>query len=1497
MVSTTKPCLFFAKNACNNGDQCRFSHDASLASPLRTVCPYYLKGDCRYGDNCLNDHSMTGQELQPLLCKFFIKGECNKGSECVFRHEREQVASKSPRNVSDMMDPQSRHKVSSNSWLSPLGNFNALQLNPTSANSSAKTNSDSPYEYNADPGVPMNVSDDVTDNGHPISRETQDDESHGSFPSIKQQDTQVSSPFQLADDADATEVHGDRSPQPGSPYEQPVRNDHRSTFYTQYTPTVIPPGFVMHAAPYFDPNVYTRTIPMIPSYAPISYLPPTTTLPPNLSGSSNLLTQSVPPVVSAPLSDHANARIPWCQRYFVDGNCPLGRSCRFRHRLTDEELQKLQAEPAQEVPKVYLAPTHNEHGANSLQQNKRECHFWKTNSCKKGANCPFLHSAVDNPGPIPSIFVDEEDHIHHKDPENNDFGWGSGSDSAVKWDETAETAEPANTSEWDNKAPSAESWGEDVESWGNTISSEPELSTKKGSEKRTSEAHDNNRRKDHLEPKGAYSKSSSRSRETQSGSSSRSREPRGTGSQRRGMETPPHLWAKDRKSRWDNDGALDSDKTRPKSSARSTVDAISADLSRRLDNEITSKPSSRAHNNNENYLVSPNGSNLLSTVPKEGSVVDLGIHQELNSPEDINDNIDSPLPDAPDDADGGFTESAEISGEFNTDTGGNRPINSGVTEGTSVTENIRDTRVDRERTTDEEGVEVVDAQPGSNDSDDSSLTHDANGQEGTSNRLHEHVQEVAEEDSRGMASGNTHSSMNWDAADDAWNGPNWGPPDPENYSHKPHSKLPCKAFGQGYCPFGESCEFSHVSVDNDERQSSEVTVGIDDTIDTSVPNGFDHNEDDMSPLRSIIRQSFHCNVKYGQNASPEQILTAFESDTTFVFDIPLSFSEDEFSSLVTVFGNVLEIQVEFPKTGGSCYHAKVKFSDRHEAEEAAKQLHESSRLGPNTSLRAYPNSKAPSIYNWHPGDSSSAVRISYPTPSRAAWVYFESMDSFKQAESLNGQVFNGRKIKISRNSRLKKQTHFPLRVEGLAVTTEKQKLMDFFKNSVLVEMIAPTYTDDPTHQLENLLRTCGELEEFAVDVSPTNTARAMVFARFSDAAVASRAIATLNDTEHAFLGGGRLKVQGTFYSCYRLPQEKASAVRADINSLQTIHGPGIKVQEHINSVDDFELRIYGSDPILFAKARLEFDQLMGGEIILDDDNKPLWDDYFDLPSSTKQIDLLNTRNASSFFIERDFRNRHVLAFGSKERRPRAKDLLHKFLAKVQSCVLTMGVSDACMGHMIRAGYTNETALSDKLHFEFSSKTITIRGSVDEREKEWATISKFTRENDASPTVVDEQSCRLCLSIVVEPVLLGCEHKFCQPCLSLWFKSLINPNFTQMACIAAIDLDNSNDGEAETPRCSAPIPYSVIRKVLSNQEENDLLEHSFLSHVWERSEEYKLCPTRDCTMVYRVGSPGTLIHCPACRKWICSSCHVELHEGLSCSQYIGLTRRITDTQEI
>ncbi|KAJ3713024.1 hypothetical protein DFJ43DRAFT_1008277, partial [Lentinula guzmanii] len=56
MTSARKPCLYFAKNACSKGDQCQFSHDASLSSSSKTICSYFLKGDCRYGHQCVNLH-------------------------------------------------------------------------------------------------------------------------------------------------------------------------------------------------------------------------------------------------------------------------------------------------------------------------------------------------------------------------------------------------------------------------------------------------------------------------------------------------------------------------------------------------------------------------------------------------------------------------------------------------------------------------------------------------------------------------------------------------------------------------------------------------------------------------------------------------------------------------------------------------------------------------------------------------------------------------------------------------------------------------------------------------------------------------------------------------------------------------------------------------------------------------------------------------------------------------------------------------------------------------------------------------------------------------------------------------------------------------------------------------------------------------------------------------------------------------------------------------
>ncbi|KAJ4473864.1 hypothetical protein J3R30DRAFT_3512205 [Lentinula aciculospora] len=1452
MNSIKPPCSFFAKNACNNGENCRFSHDiAPLVSSSKTVCSYFLKGDCRYGDKCLNVHSRTSQDFQPSLCKFFIKGECKNGSDCVYRHEK-GPASRSPHSTS--LGPEiadrglscllaaSRRSIditylasNSNSPLFPLGSVSMLQINSATQSNSTSSSpgtsvvpmldsvnfSNEPEGNNAS----SNEGDINVTNGD-TQEVTSDDERYSGF---GQQESQTLESSQIMPVTEVTEVYGEYSPEPGSihvPYTTP------STFFGQNSST----GVVVHAAPYYDPNLYARTQSMVPNYTRISYFPH------NYPGVNDS-----PALVASTPSGKTKSSLPWCQQHIAYGFCQFGTSCKFRHYLTDYELQKLsaerdevprvervqgepRAERAQETPGVSY---NKEYREIIHRQNKEECRFWKTGSCKRGDSCRYSHA---DPGAFPVI----EDNTSSPNHGNDYFGCGSTSDAVAI----------ADASDRGLHAPAVESWG-DSGDWGDASvgwdiqpSASPSNGTSgKGPEKRNGD-DDGNRREGQLGTKSIHSQSSSGSRDSRSGSSNRFKETRRKESRRRGRETTPHLHGKGRRSRWDDEDSRGSDKARPQSSTRSSVEAGLTGSSRWPDaDELTSEPSNKSPGNDEIDRVSPSGDDQLNTA------------------------LDEP-------PSGSWNQTWEQSARM----------------------------VGSEQTMENSDKGAYD--PDSSGSDGNvGLTHDSiEGQDGGIESTTDYVGEknpTTEGDNMGWTSGDTQSSINWDTADDSWNASNWDQSESEDYYHGPRKKLPCKAFGQGYCSWGDACWYLHVPPEGDVDGRSDATM-INEINEASVPTDLER-EDIMSPSTTITRQSFHCEVKYSQNACPEQILTAFESNAMFVFDVPFSFGEDELSGFVSRFGMVREIQVEFLNTGDTCYRAKVTFADKRDAEEAVKHLHEHSDLGSKTVLRAYLDSKAPNIYNWHPSQFSPSVKLSYPTPSRTAWVYFESMDFYKKAEGLNGEILNGRKIKIPKLPRLKKQTYLPLRVEGLSMDTEKKEILAFFKNSVLVEMISPTYIDNPANQLETLLQACGELEQLVLDTSfPSEKTRAVGFARFSDADAAAGAVANLNDTVRAFLGDGRLSVQSIFYWCYHLSRQKISVVRGEIESLQKIHSSAIKVQECVQLNGDVELRIYGTELIPFAEARRDFDVLMKGEIVLNDDDdntgRALWDDYFDLPSGTKQLDQLNTRHTGSFFIERDFRNRHVLVFGNKERRTLAKDVLQKLLAKVQNCVLTVGVSDSSMGCMIRAGYANERDVSDKLRFDFVSRVITIRGGADEREKEWAKISKFIEESDtsSSPTIVDQGSCRLCLSessIAVERSSLGCEHKFCKRCLALWFKSTINPNFTPITCIAAVNVDNAVNGgeEVETnPRCSAPIPYSLIRKILSDEEQSDLLEHSFLSHIWTHPDEFKLCPTYNCVMAYRVGSPGSLIHCPECKKWICGSCHVEVHEGLTCSQYIDLT---------
>jgi len=56
--------------------------------PRRRPCAFFVRGTCKEGDNCTYSH-----DFEVKVCNFFIRnGRCQKGNRCTFSHDKEQRA-------------------------------------------------------------------------------------------------------------------------------------------------------------------------------------------------------------------------------------------------------------------------------------------------------------------------------------------------------------------------------------------------------------------------------------------------------------------------------------------------------------------------------------------------------------------------------------------------------------------------------------------------------------------------------------------------------------------------------------------------------------------------------------------------------------------------------------------------------------------------------------------------------------------------------------------------------------------------------------------------------------------------------------------------------------------------------------------------------------------------------------------------------------------------------------------------------------------------------------------------------------------------------------------------------------------------------------------------------------------------------------------------------------------------------------------------------------
>ena len=208
------------------------------------------------------------------------------------------------------------------------------------------------------------------------------------------------------------------------------------------------------------------------------------------------------------------------------------------------------------------------------------------------------------------------------------------------------------------------------------------------------------------------------------------------------------------------------------------------------------------------------------------------------------------------------------------------------------------------------------------------------------------------------------------------------------------------------------------------------------------------------------------------------------------------------------------------------------------------------------------------------------------------------------------------------------------------------------------------------------------------------------------------------------------------------------------------------------------------------------------------------------------------------------------------------------------------------------GILNETLGEGMANLDTSTKppTIILRGGDDARHVLTDLIAESLAHSSSSATagtLRDTQPCPVCSEMPVHPERLPCGHAYCISCLRHYLTTAQSRSAFPLVCMG------------DAARCRSPIPIPVIRRFVRAHHAFDaLLRASFLNHLDRHADELKYCRTPDCTQIYRATPKGAdsaaaFAECPSCFATVCTACHDEAHEGLSCSELAGARDREND----
>ncbi|KIL59702.1 hypothetical protein M378DRAFT_997146 [Amanita muscaria Koide BX008] len=507
----------------------------------------------------------------------------------------------------------------------------------------------------------------------------------------------------------------------------------------------------------------------------------------------------------------------------------------------------------------------------------------------------------------------------------------------------------------------------------------------------------------------------------------------------------------------------------------------------------------------------------------------------------------------------------------------------------------------------------------------------------------------------------------------------------------------------------------------------------------------------------------------------------------------------------------------------------------------------------------------------------NVLAITWKLPTVTMEAHYMTADDAQNAiRRLNNTIFCGRKIRAE----LPRSTRFSafntsVRVWGLAPTVTTTELQNHSGAYRVDTKSTPSLFDNK--DLERYLKLIVERKRGfeSYEVSPPNPNKFIAEARVR--------FHTWDDAKRAqdSMEGQVLRV-GYPQLRFSLPKPLQYVITIPLSQYRAQKGrwdslpgegdgnEGAFVRVTNNSTDKAFIRVLGEDKKAVGQLKVRVESLVAGETL----DLMLWHRSFMGAAGIRCLEDISARTKT--YLRGDWKSKTLKLYADGNAKQAVIDLVKAEIERLEGSEWPVSIHRRAIGFFMRKGLPilQEELGEDAATLELlPTPRLIIRGGEEARRTVDRLIDESRVGIESETRDSGQDACPICFDEVTTPVMLTCGHFYCTACLRHFLSSAVERKTFPLAC------------SGDEDRCKAPIAIPIIQRYLLQQQFDRLVEMAVTTYIEKQPTKFRYCTTPDCPQVYRYEGGGmtTVLTCPSCFATVCTGCHKEAHEGMTCRE--------------